>query len=175
MPILLFLVISWAHMNLLFIIKVKTLFLIEPRMVDKLWARSPISFKHIFLVSVHTSKLNHTLLNYRCPFKMSNWIFHSLTLHEMGHPKYHLGIVNNSHNNNHQQRIVSLFWAWKLNPQSQPEFPLSASVVIAMSAFLFMVISFQELPITLYQVHSPASTCSFSLETQDVKKSSSSI
>lgn len=59
-------------------------------------------------------------------------------------------------------------WAWKLNPRSQLEFP--SCLCGHSKVVLLMVISFQELPVTLNQVHSPASTYSFSSEIQDVKK-----
>ena len=58
MPVAIFLMIFGAHMNFLFVIKVNILVLIkwlytqimlsiEPRLVNKLWALSLISFKHM--------------------------------------------------------------------------------------------------------------------------------
>lgn len=47
---------------------------IEPRVVGNFWARSLVSFKHVFLVSVLRCTPRCAPLKYICSFKMSNWM-----------------------------------------------------------------------------------------------------
>jgi len=69
-------------MNILFIVKVKFLFLlydhlgpstyVETRMVNKYLTPNPISLKHMsFLVSILGFTPSHTPLKYKCPIKIS--------------------------------------------------------------------------------------------------------
>ena len=48
----------------------------ELKMVNTFWKRHPISFKHVFLVSVLGATPHHILLKYRCLLKISNQIRH---------------------------------------------------------------------------------------------------
>ena len=48
----------------------------KPRMVIRFQARSSISFKHVFLVSVLEATPNCIPLNYRCPIKISDRLRH---------------------------------------------------------------------------------------------------
>ena len=43
---------------------------IVSRMVNNLWADSPMSFQHVYLVSFFRCTPDHLSLKYRCPFKM---------------------------------------------------------------------------------------------------------
>ena len=81
-----------ARVYVLFIMKVKIIFLIkrpymyvspcmltmELRIVNQLWARSPISLEHKdFLAFVLRSTHDHPSLKYKCLFKMGNQIKHT--------------------------------------------------------------------------------------------------